>query len=133
MFGKDKKDSDINEDFVKDGGKNVTDEDFEKVNQNADKIKEKFANKKTLRRFLDDAKLLLGLVADYWKGDYRKIPFWAVGAIVFSLLYVLNPFDLVPDYIPVMGQVDDVAVMSVCLYLVEKELKKYEKWKAEIS
>jgi len=129
MFGKDAKDTGIDEDFVKESGKKVTDEDFEKVNKNADKIKNKFASKKTLKRFLTDAKLLLGLVADYWKGDYRTIPFWAIGAIVFSLLYVLNPFDLIPDYIPGAGQIDDVAVMSVCFYLVEKELEKYRNWK----
>ncbi len=133
MFGNNKSDSTIDEEFVKNGGKNVTDEDFEKVHNNSEKIKEKFASKKTLRRFLDDAKLLLGLVADYWKGEYRSIPFWAIGAVVFSLLYILNPLDLIPDYIPVLGQIDDVAVMSVCLYLVEKELKKYQQWKAEAS
>lgn len=133
MFGNNKSDSTIDEEFVKNGGKNVTDEDFEKVHKNSEKIKEKFASKKTLRRFLDDAKLLLGLVADYWKGEYRSIPFWAIGAVVFSLLYILNPLDLIPDYIPVLGQIDDVAVMSVCLYLVEKELKKYQQWKAEAS
>lgn len=131
MFGKKEQDTTIDEEFVKKGGKNVTDEDFEKVNENADKIKDKFASKKTLKRFLSDAKLLLGLVADYWKGNYRTIPFWAIGAVVFSLLYVLNPFDLIPDYIPGAGQIDDVAVMSVCLYLVEKELEKYRKWRAE--
>ncbi len=133
MFGNNKSDSTIDEEFVKNGGKNVTDEDFEKVHKNSEKIKEKFASKKTLRRFLDDAKLLLGLVADYWKGEYRSIPFWAIGAVVFSLLYILNPLDLIPDYIPVLGQIDDVAVMSICLYLVEKELKKYQQWKAEAS
>lgn len=133
MFGNNKSDSTIDEEFVKNAGKNVTDEDFEKVHKNSEKIKEKFASKKTLRRFLDDAKLLLGLVADYWKGEYRSIPFWAIGAVVFSLLYILNPLDLIPDYIPVLGQIDDVAVMSICLYLVEKELKKYQQWKAEAS
>ena len=40
-----------------------------------------------------------------------------------------NPFDLVPDMLPVIGQLDDVAVMGACLILVEQDLHKYKDWK----
>jgi uncharacterized membrane protein YkvA (DUF1232 family) len=45
------------------------------------------------------------------------------------LLYVFNPFDLMPDLLPLIGQLDDVAVMSACLMLVEQDLVKYRVWK----
>jgi uncharacterized membrane protein YkvA (DUF1232 family) len=45
------------------------------------------------------------------------------------LLYVFNPFDLMPDMLPVIGQLDDVAVMGACLALVEQDLLKYKVWK----
>jgi uncharacterized membrane protein YkvA (DUF1232 family) len=50
---------------------------------------------------------------------------------VFALLYVLAPFDLVPDAIPGLGQLDDAAVVSVCLALVRQELVKYAAWRAK--
>ena len=44
---------------------------------------------------------------------------------------MLNPFDLVPDVLPLIGQVDDVAVMGACLILVEQDLHKYRNWKSD--
>ncbi len=57
------------------------------------------------------------------------MPWWVIAAIVFTLLYVLNPFDLIPDAIPFLGQLDDVAVMIICLKMIDSEVQKYRKWK----
>jgi uncharacterized membrane protein YkvA (DUF1232 family) len=54
-----------------------------------------------------------------------------IASIVFTLIYVLNPFDLVPDMLPLIGQLDDVAVMGACLMLVEQDLHKYKDWKQD--
>lgn len=70
------------------------------------------------------------MVRDYWQGSYREVPFWALGAVVVALLYVLNPMDLVPDFIPFLGLVDDAAVIGLCMKMVEHELKRYAKWLA---
>jgi len=45
------------------------------------------------------------------------------------LIYVLNPFDLVPDVLPVIGQVDDASVFAACLMLIQRDLNQYKKWK----
>ena len=37
--------------------------------------------------------------------------------------------DLSPDYIPFVGYVDDVTVLSFALTLVKKDLTAYKKWK----
>ena len=60
---------------------------------------------------------------------YRQVPYGTIASIVFTLIYVLNPFDLVPDMLPLIGQLDDVAVMGACLILVEQDLHKYKDWK----
>jgi uncharacterized membrane protein YkvA (DUF1232 family) len=81
-----------------------------------------------LRRSLGEVPLLLKLVSDYRSGRYRTIPWWAISAIAFSLLYLLNPFDLIPSFIPVLGKVDDLLVLTVCLTLVQHELSLYRAW-----
>ena len=68
---------------------------------------------------------------DYWRKSYRQTPFGVIGAIVFSLIYVFNPFDLVPDVLPILGQVDDASVLTACLILIERDLSKYKKWKEQ--
>jgi uncharacterized membrane protein YkvA (DUF1232 family) len=117
------------EEFVKEGAEKVTDKDVEKVVSKSEEIKQKFNTKGPLARFIEDAKLLIAIVKDYWAGKYRQIPYGAIASIVFSLIYVLNPFDLMPDMLPVIGQLDDVAVMGACLLLVEQDLHKYKDWK----
>ena len=117
------------EEFVKEGAQKVTEKDVEKVVNKSEEIKKKFSTKGPLGRFIEDGQLLIAIVKDYWSGGYRQIPYGVIASIVFTLIYVLNPFDLVPDMLPLIGQLDDVAIMGACLILVEQDLHKYKDWK----
>jgi uncharacterized membrane protein YkvA (DUF1232 family) len=121
----------IDEEFVKEGAKKMTDKEVKKVVDKSEEIKKKFTIYGPLKRFIEDAKLLIALVKDYWRKSYRQTPFGVIGAIVFSLIYVFNPFDLVPDVLPILGQVDDASVITACLMLIERDLSKYRKWRDE--
>ena len=68
---------------------------------------------------------------DYYNKSYKNIPWWSIASIVTALLYVLNPLDLVPDMIPVIGVLDDAMIVTLCLKMVKKDLKKYKLWKVE--
>jgi uncharacterized membrane protein YkvA (DUF1232 family) len=117
------------EEYVKDGAQNVTEKDVQKVISKSEEIQKKFSASGPLARFVEDGKLLISIVKDYWSGAYRQIPYSAIASIVFALIYVLNPFDMMPDMLPIIGQLDDVAVMGACLILVEQDLHKYKDWK----
>jgi uncharacterized membrane protein YkvA (DUF1232 family) len=118
-------------DIITKEAQKVTPQDVEKVLNKSEEIRRKFESEGPLGKFINDCKLFLALVKDYWHGKYRRIPYWTIAAIVVALLYVLNPFDLIPDFIPGFGQVDDAAVVAACLLLVRKDLQKYKKWKVE--
>ena len=107
----------------------VTEEDVDKILAKSEEIRKRFETGGPLGKFVDDFKLLFAVVRDYAKGRYRKIPFWTVAAIVAGFLYVLNPLDLIPDFIPFFGQVDDAAVIAACLLLIRQDLHRYKKWK----
>jgi len=115
------------QEFVKEGAEKVTQKDIEKVVNKSEEIKKKFTGR-SLGRFIQDAQLLISVVKDYWFGKYRQVPYGAVAAIVFTLIYIFNPLDLVPDVLPIIGEVDDAAVMAACLILVEQDLHKYKDW-----
>ena len=118
-----------NDEFVIEGAQKVTEKDLEKVINKSEEIRKKFSAKGPLARFIEDGQLLIAIVKDYWSGTYRQVPYGSIASIVFTLIYVLNPFDLVPDMLPLIGQLDDVAVMGACLILVEQDLHKYKDWK----
>ena len=117
------------EEFVKNGAQKVTEKDVEIVINKSEEIQRKFSAKGPLARFVEDGKLLIAIVKDYWAGAYRQVPYGMIASSVFTLIYIFNPFDLVPDMLPLIGQLDDVAVMGACLILVEFDLHKYKDWK----
>jgi len=118
-------------DIITKEAQKVTPKDVEKVLNKSEEIRRQFESEGPLAKFVDDCKLLIVAVKDYWHGKYKRIPYWTIAAIVVALLYVLNPFDLIPDFIPVFGQIDDAAVVAACLLLVRQDLQKYKKWKIE--
>ena len=119
----------LSEEIVKDGAQNVTQKDIQKVISRSEELQRKFSARGPLARFVEDGKLLMSIVKDYWAGAYRQVPYGVIASSVFTLIYVLNPFDMVPDVLPLIGQLDDVAVLGACLLMVEQDLHKYKDWK----
>ena len=69
------------------------------------------------------------MIKDYSTKKYEKIPMGSLIAIVSALAYVVLPFDLIADYIPAVGYLDDAAIIAACLALVESDVKDYLKWR----
>jgi uncharacterized membrane protein YkvA (DUF1232 family) len=73
--------------------------------------------------------MLTALIKDWRAGNYRRALRWTIAAAAFALIYVINPFDIIPDILPFVGAVDDASVIAACLMLVERDLFKYREWK----
>jgi uncharacterized membrane protein YkvA (DUF1232 family) len=82
-----------------------------------------------LTRLFQDLRLLIPLIKDYWKGTYRDISVKSIVIFVVALAYIISPIDLIPDYIPGLGQIDDAVILGLSLYFIEKDLRKYKEWK----
>jgi uncharacterized membrane protein YkvA (DUF1232 family) len=119
------------EEFVKEGAEKVTTRDIEKVVSRADEIDQQFSARGPLKRFIADGKMLIALLKDYRLGNYRNALYGTIAAAAFALIYVFNPFDIVPDVLPVIGAVDDASVIAACLMLIERDLFKYREWKVK--
>jgi len=72
---------------------------------------------------------LVSLIKDYWRKKYREVPWTVIAAAVFAVIYFVNPMDAIPDFIPVVGWIDDVVVILIVLASIEHELRKYLQWK----
>lgn len=103
-----------------------TDADAEKVMENQEKI-EKITSNDTLSKYLNDIKLYFQMLGDIFTGKYKKVPVGTIAAIVGTLLYVLSPVDLIPDFIPVIGYLDDAAVLAACLNFTRFDVEEYKK------
>ena len=117
------------EEFVKEGAEKVTDKDIQTVAERSEEINKKFSARGPLRRFIEDGKILTAPVRDWREGKYRQALYGTIAAVVFGLIYVFNPLDIVPDVLPIIGAVDDATVIGALLLLVERDLQKYRTWK----
>jgi len=114
---------------LKKGAEKIIEDDLRKVLDKESDIEEKFSNNSSLKKFINDIKLFFSLIRDYVNGSYREVPWYSIAAIVAALLYVLSPIDLIPDFIPVIGYVDDALVVAACLKMVQTDLDDYRTWK----
>ena len=83
-----------------------------------------------LRALRGDLGALLRLARETAAGRYRRLPRRSLVAIVAGLIYFLDPFDLIPDTIPVIGFVDDAAVLGWVLTRVRADLQTFLAWEA---
>jgi uncharacterized membrane protein YkvA (DUF1232 family) len=66
-----------------------------------------------LARFIPDCVVLLRrLCAD------PRVARWRKALLLFMIAYLAMPFDLVPDFIPVAGQLDDAILVALVLRTV---------------
>ena len=49
-----------------------------------------------------------------------RVPWYAKTVAVAVLAYALSPVDLIPDFIPVLGYLDDLVLVPVGIYLVAR-------------
>ena len=117
------------QEYVREGAEKVTPQDIQTVDERAEDIKKQFSARGPLKRFIEDGKVLTALIRDWRAGKYRQALYGTIAAVAFALLYVFNPFDLVPDFLPFVGVLDDATVIGALLMLVERDLKKYRIWK----
>jgi uncharacterized membrane protein YkvA (DUF1232 family) len=73
-------------------------------------------------------RLLWLLLRDFLGGRYG-VPWKAVAALAAAALYVVMPFDLIPDFLGPIGFTDDALVVALTWGLLRKELLAYCAWK----
>lgn len=80
-------------------------------------------------KYLSDVPVLISLVKSYIDKEYMEIPIGSMIAVISALIYLLNPFDLIPDAIPGIGILDDAAVILVVYNLVHDDIEEYKLWR----
>lgn len=95
--------------------------------------KEEAINKKMdsekLKEFADDVKLFFCMLKDFFTKKYTNVPIGTIMSIAGTLLYVFLPFDIIPDFIPVVGYLDDASMVALCIKMAKADLEKYRMWK----
>jgi uncharacterized membrane protein YkvA (DUF1232 family) len=73
---------------------------------------------------------LCDLISDYLDGVYTNLPLATILASVAGILYLVLPIDALADFIPVLGWLDDAAVLGFVIATEQKDINEYLEWKA---
>ncbi|RFP66590.1 DUF1232 domain-containing protein [Hymenobacter lapidiphilus] len=98
------------------------------LNEVASKLASKESGDNKFKQLFSVAFTLVRLVRRYVSGDYRQVETSTIVSGLGVLLYVLSPIDLVPDFIPVVGFLDDLALISWFVSKFQGELKSFREW-----
>ena len=48
-----------------------------------------------------------------------RVPMMVKGIPVLALLYIMSPLDIIPDFFPGLGQLDDIGILIAAMRLFE--------------
>lgn len=68
------------------------------------------------------------LARSWWSRDYKEVPWRSIALGVFAMLYLLNPLDVIPDPIPILGALDDATIFGFLFASLRADVKAFEKW-----
>ena len=71
--------------------------------------------------------LFSALIKAYVQGSYTKLPLITLVKITAALLYFVMPFDFIPDFLPLVGFADDLAIVVWVGKAIKEELDEFEK------
>jgi uncharacterized membrane protein YkvA (DUF1232 family)/uncharacterized protein YukE len=70
------------------------------------------------------------LIKAYSNGQYRELPYRSLVKIVAAVIYFVSVADLIPDFIPVLGLTDDLAILAWVFASVKDDLQQFVDWEA---
>ena len=95
---------------------------------------EKLKEESNKHRIEEDARhqisTLMRMMKAYYRGEYKKIPSNAILRILGGLIYFVWILDVIPDFIPVLGFADDVAVIIWVYSGLVEEIEDFERWES---
>lgn len=102
--------------------------DNDRLNNLINESKKRLKDNKAFSDLIDDLRLSLDLIRQYIKGEYRLLSKGTLILIIIGFLYLVHPFDIIPDFL-IGGFVDDAAVFAYILKMIKHEIEEFKEWK----
>lgn len=101
----------------------------QKIAELLEKAMRKASQKKTaLGDAWQDLRLFFDLIKHWSTGAYKGMSMPSILIVIGVIIYFLNPFDAIPDFILGFGYLDDITVISYALGFLKQEIDDYKLW-----
>ena len=102
----------------------------EQVSRVLEQVQAKVKEIPMLESAVKDFPVMVSMVKSYATKEYAAVSPKVVATIVSAFLYLVKRKDLIPDNLPILGQLDDIAVVVLALNFVQPEINAFREWKA---
>lgn len=103
--------------------------DTSKVDDLLKQLEDKLEEIPNVGNVLSNVPLMISMVKGYITKEYTEVSPKVIVTMLSAFVYLVKKKDIIPDNIPVLGQLDDIAVVGLALTFVEPELKAFEAWR----
>jgi uncharacterized membrane protein YkvA (DUF1232 family) len=113
--------------YVMHGASQITPTVVEKVLRSLPLWKVEFAqiNAPHYPHLVDQLEFLADVVEDAADGVYKELPYNALAAAVFAIMYAHRKTDIIPDSLERLGYADDSSIARAALIMHERAFKRY--------
>ena len=73
-------------------------------------------------------RVITRMIGAFAKGQYKEVPWKTIMMLVAGLIYFLMPLDLLPDFIPVTGFIDDFTVIMLISGAFKQDIDDFLLW-----
>jgi len=73
----------------------------------------------------EEVALALDCLRDHVAGDCSQIPYYTIALLAAGMYYFADQLDVIPDFLPGIGRLDDAAVMAMACELAKDGLQRY--------
>ena len=105
--------------------------DKSKMSALLSQVEEKIKTLPLVGEDLTNIPKMISMVKNYITKEYTAVSVKVVASVVSAFLYLVKRKDFIPDSIPVVGLIDDVAIITVAMKLIKPEIEAYKKWEEE--
>lgn len=83
---------------------------------------------KNITVFREQLGIVTRLLKAYASGDYRQLPWKTLIRMIAVLIYFVSPIDILPDFLPIIGLTDDIALMLWLFSGMGDDIEKFRQW-----
>ncbi len=106
---------------------NYSEDDTATVINNIEDILNKSSNG-PLADFFNDIKTMCEMIKAWVSKEYKGVPVKTIGMIILTLVYVFSPIDIIPDFIPGVGLIDDATMVAACIAAAKSDIEDFRVW-----
>lgn len=103
------------------------------INNAKEKLKNLDDSRHNLKNIVRYVTVFVRMLKDYASGRYPRLPWKSLLTIIGSILYFINPLDIIPDFIPGIGLIDDLTLLAWVYKNIERDVENYLDWEEAIA